>query len=259
MKKSLCIILSAILMCAGIFAQENDVVREAYKGRETPIVINYVKPSQKYTAVSFCNISETSIKRMSFSYVIYNAKNKKILSKTINVNGIMAPFIIREVKINSNKKIKDSDSVVIESLDITFEKGNRIVLSKDEIDSCMYDARINFYEDSGIRLSLEYRHSGKYVIIAESDGGLSSFHYRFDTEEYEDEDTETMKDFVEGTGNAVSAGMMESEIPAEMTEPLSTAKSLTVKYAEKELTIDNEEALLKIRSFMEVIDWILWS
>ena len=172
MNKKFCIIAICLMLCAGLFADsEQEILKDAFADYSTPIVINYAIETplftknasdvsfQEMTTISFTNISDQTIKAITFEYLVFDASHKQLYKNKITGKNVASFAISRNGAKNGKiekaplnkantlrKKAIEAKSNIIEitKISIQFAKGKKD-LSTDEIDACIYKSELDLY------------------------------------------------------------------------------------------------------------------
>ena len=183
MNKKFCITAICLMLCAGLFADsEQEILKDAFADYSTPIVINYAIETplftknasnvsfQEMTTISFTNISDQTIKAITFEYLVFDASHKQLYKNKITGKNVASFAISRNGAKNGKiekaplnqantlrKKAIDAKNNVIEitKISIQFTKGKKD-LSKAEIDACVYKSELDLYKDSQVKIQLQY-------------------------------------------------------------------------------------------------------
>ena len=255
MNKKFCIIAICLMLCAGLFADsEQEILKEAFADYSTPIVINSVSETalftknasnvsfQEMTTISFTNISDQTIKAITFEYLVFDENHKqlyknKIISKNVasfaiqrsgTKNGKLEKEPLNRASILRNKVASAKNNVIeITKISIQYNKGKKD-LSKAEIDACIYKSELDLYKDNQIKIKLQYNPFAKKCnLVTESAFENAYLDCKFETD---------------GTEPAVVA---KAEVPADVDEEDSEDEDAEDIEAddEEEIVIDDEEAV----------------
>ena len=219
MNKKFCIIAVCLMLCAGLFAaSEQDILKDAFADYSTPIVINYAVETplftkgssdasfQEMTTIYFTNISNQTIKTITFEYSVYDESHNqiyknKITSKNIATYAMQKSGVkngkIEKVPLNKantlRKKVAKArnDVVEITKISIQFAKGKQ-ELSKSEIEACLYRAELDLYKDNEIQIKLQYNPLAKRCnIVTETAFENAYLECKFEADEVEEEAEDT--------------------------------------------------------------------
>ena len=183
MNKKFCIIAICLMLCACLFADsEQEILKDAFADYSTPIVINYAIETplftknasdvsfQEMTTISFTNISDQTIKAITFEYLVFDASHKQLYKNKITGKNVASFAMSRNGTKNGKiekaplnkantlrKKAIEAKSNIIEitKISIQFAKGKKD-LSKAEIDACIYKSELDLYKDNQIKIKLQY-------------------------------------------------------------------------------------------------------
>ncbi len=183
MNKKFCITAICLMLCAALFADsEQEILKEAFADYSTPIVINYAIETplftknasdvsfQEMTTISFTNISDQTIKAITFEYLVFDASHKQLyknkitgknvasfaMSRNGTKNGKIEKAPLNKANILRKKAIEAKSNIIeITKISIQFAKGKKD-LSKSEIDACIYKSELDLYKDSQIKIKLQY-------------------------------------------------------------------------------------------------------
>ena len=229
-------------------ASEQDILKEAFADYSTPIVINYVTEAglvsrkggssaiyKDTTTISFTNISDQPIKKITFDYIVYDENHKQLYKKQIASKDIASFGIKREACRNENKTgdektmrkkaaASKNNTVEITKISIQFNKGKKD-LSKAEIEACIYKSELDLYKDNEIQIKLQYNPFAKKCnLVTETAFENAYLECKFET------------DGTEEKAEAVAA--------ADADEEDSEAEDAEDEDAdEEEIELDDEEAV----------------
>ena len=254
MNKKFCITAICLMLCAVLFADsEQEILKEAFSDYSTPIVINYAIETplftknasnvsfQEMTTISFTNISDQTIKAITFEYSVYDASHKQlyknkitgknVASFAISRNGVKNGKIEKAPLNKANtlrKKAIEAKSNIIEitKISIQFAKGKKD-LSKAEIDACIYKSELDLYKDSQIKIKLQYNPFAKKCnIVTESAFENAYLNCKYET------------DGAEPTAVAKAEAVADDEEDSEDED----AEDIEAE-DEEEIELDDEEAV----------------
>ena len=254
MNKKFCIIAICLMLCAGLFADsEQEILKDAFADYSTPIVINYAIETplftknasdvsfQEMTTISFTNISDQTIKAITFEYSVYDASHKQLYKNKITGKNVASFAISRNGAKNGKiekaplnqantlrKKAIDAKNNVIEitKISIQFTKGKKD-LYKAEIDACIYKSELDLYKDSQIKIKLQYNpFTKKCNIVTESAFENAYLNCKYET------------DGAEPTAVAKAEAVADDEEDSEDED----AEDIEAEN-EEEIELDDEEAV----------------
>ena len=256
MNKKFCITAICLMLCAALFADsEQEILKEAFSDYSTPIVINYAIETplftknasdvsfQEMTTISFTNISDQTIKAITFEYLVFDASHKQLyknkitgknvasfaMSRNGTKNGKIEKAPLNKANILRKKAIEAKSNIIeITKISIQFAKGKKD-LSKSEIEACLYKSELDLYKDSQIKIKLQYNPFAKKCnLITETAFENAYLDCKFETD---------------GTEPAVVA---KAEVPADVDEEDSEAEDsddIEAEDEEEEIELDDEEAV----------------
>ena len=244
MNKKFCITAICLMLCAALFADsEQEILKEAFADYSTPIVINYVTETalftknasnvsfQEMTTISFTNISDQTIKAITFEYLVFDASHKQLyknkitgknvasfaMSRNGTKNGKLEKEPLNRASILRNKVASAKNNVIeITKISIQFAKGKKD-LSKSEIDACIYKSELDLYKDSQIKIKLQYNPFAKKCnLVTETAFENAYLSCKFETD-----------------GAEKDAAVAEAE----------DAEEIEAEDEEEEIEVDDEEAV----------------
>ena len=290
MNKKFCITAICLMLCAVLFADsEQEILKEAFSDYSTPIVINYAIETplftknasnvsfQEMTTISFTNISDQTIKAITFEYSVYDASHKQLYKNKITGKNVASFAISRNGAKNGKiekaplnqantlrKKAIDAKNNVIEitKISIQFTKGKKD-LSKAEIDACVYKSELDLYKDSQVKIQLQYNPFAKKCnLVTETASENAYLDCKFETDGAEEaaavakaEDTE---DADEEDSESEDAEDIEAEDEEEIE--LDDEEAVAVKSIKKgsvyitEVPFDESEAEYAEELLIEYLD-----
>ena len=289
MNKKFCITAICLMLCAGLFADsEQEILKDAFADYSTPIVINYAIETplftknaanvsfQEMTTISFTNISDQTIKAITFEYLVFDASHKQLYKNKITGKNVASFAMSRNGTKNGKiekaplnkantlrKKAIEAKSNIIEitKISIQFAKGKKD-LSKAEIDACIYKSELDLYKDSQIKIKLQYNPFAKKCnIVTESAFENAYLNCKYETDGAEPtavakaEDTE---DADEEDSESEDAEDIEAEDEEEIE--LDDEEAVAVKSIKKgsvyitEVPFDESEAEYAEELLIEYLD-----
>ena len=297
------LVISSIMFAQAVFAEsEEEILRNAYKDFTTPIVVNSIKESPvlgknqgnsyvfaEMTIIKFCNISDKVIKKITFSYTVYDRNYKKVYTKEVSEKNI-EPFAVlskplKNVNMKETKALKELRrkaeeaklySVEIDKIDIQFAGGKKQQISKADIPSCIYGTTVDLYDKNNMKISLEYNaYEESCSITAEAPFEMSYLSCNFgvsndDAEEEKDDDLENGEEIVDIEDSDVISSIKttKSERGYKSTILISASDvvftdGVSVEYVggsagkNEKIFIDNAGTLQQINKLAEFLELVL--